>query len=348
MTQVKGKKPFKLTYKNLDRDIERCLDRYGTPDKIGSAPCIRGYDEAQQVVFHAYLEHKQYEAVAHYIATCWNWDWGVNDFFHKASDYFRREEQHNRLKRIWRAAIAVQKGHFWELHAIREQVDVKKSLIKVKRIVLDHMNQYRQILVEIEDNRELQRINEEIDLMERERRRMAESKPVADEITEELFWKIIETAGLEADSPTEQVEAITSRLEEFRASQIKRFRKILDQKMQLACHWDVWALAYMAQGGCSDDAFEGFRAWLILQGRRTFELALQDIRKAMEHVPPGLETDGAELCSAAMIAYETRAGKVLLPSKIRIDNLKGQAWEEDEIKGIYPEVFSFYSNQEDF
>lgn len=337
------KKPFQLTFKNLDRDIERYLDRYGTPDKIGSASCIRGYEEAQQVVFNAYLEHRQFEAVAHYITSCWNWDWGVNDFFFKASDFFRREGQLNRLKRVWRAAIAVQKEHFWELYAIREQAGVKKSMIIVKKIVLDHMTLYRQILVEIEDDRELLRLDEEIDLLVRERRRKAESKPVDDEINEERFWKIIETAGLEADSPTEQVEAITSRLEEFRAGQIKRFQKILDQKMRLAYDWDIWALAYMAQGGCSDDAFEGFRAWLVLQGRRTFDLALQDIRKVMEFVPAGLETDSAELCSAAVIAYETRTGKALPASKIPLENPKGQAWEEDEIKQAYSEVFSYYS-----
>jgi hypothetical protein len=29
-------------------------------------------------------------------------------------------------------------------------------------------------------------------------------------------------------------------------------------------------------GGCSDDGFEYFRAWLLAQGRDTFEKALED------------------------------------------------------------------------
>ena len=110
-------------------------------------------------------------------------------------------------------------------------------------------------------------------------------------------------------------------------------------------NWDLWALAYIAQGGCSDDAFEGFRAWLILQGREIFELALTDIRKIMRKVPAGLGTQAEGLLSVAAIAYERRTGKFLQPRKASSFKLKGDQWEEHELETRFPEVCKYYRIQ---
>ena len=40
--------------------------------------------------------------------------------------------------------------------------------------------------------------------------------------------------------------------------------------------WNLWGAAYLMKGGCSDDAFDYFRGWLVAQGRRTWERALRD------------------------------------------------------------------------
>jgi hypothetical protein len=38
----------------------------------------------------------------------------------------------------------------------------------------------------------------------------------------------------------------------------------------------LWAAAYLINGGCSDDGFESFRCWLIVQGRTVFERSVAD------------------------------------------------------------------------
>ena len=38
----------------------------------------------------------------------------------------------------------------------------------------------------------------------------------------------------------------------------------------------LWAAAYVINGGCSDDGFDYFRGWLIVQGRQVFERAVAD------------------------------------------------------------------------
>lgn len=39
---------------------------------------------------------------------------------------------------------------------------------------------------------------------------------------------------------------------------------------------DLWAVAYVVLGGCSDDSFDYFRFWLIARGREVFYKALED------------------------------------------------------------------------
>ena len=43
-----------------------------------------------------------------------------------------------------------------------------------------------------------------------------------------------------------------------------------------AYHWDLWGAAYLINGGCSDDGFEYFRRWLVLQGRDVFQAAVSN------------------------------------------------------------------------
>jgi Protein of unknown function (DUF4240) len=38
----------------------------------------------------------------------------------------------------------------------------------------------------------------------------------------------------------------------------------------------LWAAAYLINGGCSDDGFEYFRGWLIVQGHEVYERVMAD------------------------------------------------------------------------
>ena len=69
---AKPKQSLKLSFKDVDRDIEKYLERYGKPDILdlgdaGFFPVVRGYDNAQQTVFDAYLEQKKYRQLVDYL-----------------------------------------------------------------------------------------------------------------------------------------------------------------------------------------------------------------------------------------------------------------------------------------
>ena len=332
---------MKLTFRNFERDIERYLDQHGKHTTIGGHPAVRGHDKAQQYVFDAYLEAKGYDAVVDYLLT-FNWEVGTNEWLRAATEAFRCARRVSNIKRLWRGVIAKQKLVFWELHAIRAEASIsRKQLSAAKKLALCSMGTLRELVIELGDQRERERLNEEIDLFELEERTKVGPPTDLRKVDEGVFWDVIETTRSVSGSVADRINHLTSHLTQFRAADIRRFDKLLHEKMRQAYHWDLWALAFIAQDGCSDDAFEAFRAWLILQGRECCELALKDIRLVVERVPAGLETQAEGLRGAAAIAYEARAGKPPMPLKTGAMKLQGEPWEEENLDRRYPELRSY-------
>jgi hypothetical protein len=336
------KRPFKPGFKNLDRDIDRYLDKFGEWDRSGMTPMVRGYDEAVRTVFDLYVENKAYDAIVDYLINSWSYEQGLNDYFLEASDHLKRDQQVNRLKRLWWAVLAAQRQFLLELRAHGKTVDVGKSADEAKELALGSMARFRDILVELGDDEELGRIDGEIENLRSEIRRRASMAASSEKMDEELFWQLIEQARESSASIAEQISTITSGLEAFRGPQIKNFHKLLEQRLAEAYRWDIWALAYLAQDGCSDDAFEGFRAWLVLQGRSLFERALANIDDVLDDVPPGTGTSGEGLLMAAPIAFEARTGKVMKFPPQRARGLTGVSWEEDDLARRFPEAARHY------
>ena len=335
-------RPFNPGFKNLDRDIDRYLDKFGEWDRSGMTPMVRGYDEAVRTVFDLYMEGKAYDAIVEYLLKSWNYEHTLNDYFLEASDHLKRARQVNRLKRLWWAVLAVQKQFFWELRAYAKSIDVGVQAEETKALALGSMARFRDILVELGDEEEIARIDVEIDNLRNEFRRRAAGAASSEKMDEALFWRVIEEAGEGAASVAEQISTITSRLEALRGPQIKIFQKLLDQRLAEAYHWDIWALAYLAQDGCSDDAFETFRAWLVLQGRSLFERALANIDDVLEEVPPGPGTSAEGLSMAASIAFDARTGKVMKRPAQKLRDPTGEPWEEEDLTLRFPKAVRHY------
>lgn len=132
-------------------------------------------------------------------------------------------------------------------------------------------------------------------------------KPDPAPMTEDLFWQIVGEGGEDLDS---RLETLPERLAAYAPKEIKMFGQRLLDASAAAYRADVWALAYLLMGGCSDDAFDYFRDWLILQGRDVYEAVLAD----PDAFDPATLT-GAPLVEglmeAVVQAHELRAGKDL-------------------------------------
>lgn len=105
------------------------------------------------------------------------------------------------------------------------------------------------------------------------------SKKVAKEslpLDEDKYWHIIENVNANKESEEDYYDGLVNILSEFDAATILQFgirTMVLERMAQSA---DLWRAAHILKSGCSDDAFEGFKRWLIIQGKDVFESAIQN------------------------------------------------------------------------
>lgn len=93
--------------------------------------------------------------------------------------------------------------------------------------------------------------------------------------TREDFWKLIADAN-DAVGDLFIEDYLIGKLVQMTNKDITRFEELLGELMFECYRWDLWAAAEVMTGGCDDDSFEEFRAWVISQGQGLYELTLKN------------------------------------------------------------------------
>ena len=119
------------------------------------------------------------------------------------------------------------------------------------------------------------------------------------------FWKILDTA-YRADGP-DHFEALKAELDRLTWMDVIAFQARFDEAVAAANTIDMWGAAYLINGGCSDDGFRDFRAWLVGRGRHAYEAALKN-PDSLAEVLDGDPVDGFGLDAAAVRVYEAKTG----------------------------------------
>lgn len=156
------------------------------------------------------------------------------------------------------------------------------------------------------------------------------------------FWYLIEASRRRGDRCKEQTEALVDLLEQRSPDEIVSFQRHFSDRRRESYRWDLWAVAYIINFGCSDDGFDYFRGWLIAQGRQYFEAALVSAERAANRASPGGSYWCEDILYAADRAYESRTGNELPPEAFgepRIaEGPQGEKWAEEELERLYPEL----------
>lgn len=161
-------------------------------------------------------------------------------------------------------------------------------------------------------------------------------------MTIDEFWGFIDKARAEGgDSPEARVEALRGLLLGSSAAQLTEFNRHYDEVHALAYRWDLWGAAYVMNGGCSDDGFHYFRAWLISEGRARFEAALENPESLADvEGEAGDEFDNESFGYVALELFEECAdgGGEMEQFSSDPESPAGEEWEESELEERFPRL----------
>ena len=168
----------------------------------------------------------------------------------------------------------------------------------------------------------------------------APAKQASSKATDARYWKLIEASRRGAD-PEELVDNLTERLQKLSVQEILGFDLFFSERLREAYRNDLWAVAYIMNGGCSDDGFDYFLGWLIGKGQKHFEAALKNPEHAAKGVAEGDDPyENEEIWYAASNAYEEKTGLDDFNDKVKVVNRKliGKAFDEDTVDELYPKL----------
>lgn len=230
-------------------------------------------------------------------------------------------------REIWQAHVA---GFAWKLDlAVRER-DATPS--DMRGLIVDLFTARERALTALAKPDQLDRVIEDRQFAERGEARPP--PPVTDKgpVDEDRFWDLIDRARNDGGSTAEVLDRLRATLSGFSPKGIKGFERQLGQRLKDSFTWDLWALAYAVMAGCGDDAFDYFRCWLILQGRKVFDLVLEDPDAAWRNVPINEHPEAEDLLATAYDAMDLRGeDPSALPAHPNPRRPKGQPFDEAAI-----------------
>ena len=167
----------------------------------------------------------------------------------------------------------------------------------------------------------------------------------------EGFWELIDSTRPPGADVEDHAESLVARLVGFGVDETQQFVSLWDDAMDALYRWDLWGAAYLAFGGCGDDAFEYLRAWLIGQGRSTYDQARTEpermfIALLADSTDPderwhtiGIH-DGEALLYAGVSAHEALTGEWPPRSATRSTEPEGQELDEDDLPARFPRLMA--------
>lgn len=156
---------------------------------------------------------------------------------------------------------------------------------------------------------------------------------------ENNFWAIIKASQANSDDCESQARTLQTLLSDLAPADMIQFDFIFRQKVIAAYRWDLWGVAYLINGGCSDDGFEYFRYWLIGQGQTAYETVLTNPEAILNFIDEETDIKCESLIYASQYAYEKLVGEAMPTKKLTYPQEPvGEQWEEEDLEDLFPQV----------
>jgi hypothetical protein len=328
-------------YHSLQEDLDRMFDDL---DRALFAEANRAgrslYAVASEFVLDCYYERGALEPL---VQAYGGQPYRIASRFDRLLRHLQDAERGDLVERLWTSLARLTRAEFFFQRPRRDHGDYAGAE-EFKNYALDAYAQGIDWLTRLGRLEAAERLSEERAALLEERLPYLPPPSNLRPMDENSFWALISKARSETSTMFEQLAALGESLRAFKASDIKRFGSFYARAMRTLYHWNVWALAYAARGGCSDAAFEGFRTWLILQGDPALvSLAVSDPVQAAERVPREPDLPEGHCLLVIEEAYLLRKGSPLEPLSIDLDKPKGRMWTEAAFPEIYPQLAMHYA-----
>ena len=168
-------------------------------------------------------------------------------------------------------------------------------------------------------------------------------------MNKDSFWTIVGNAIAAAGADPEQKRAgLKQELEKLSAEDVFAFQKEFDQRRKEANTWELWAAAYIINGGCGDDTFGDFGCSLIMQGRDVFEKAARnpDSLAELKIEDPDEELFYEGFQYVGVDVYEAKTGQDMPSTEVDyFGEPTGEEWDEDstdDLRRLCPKICEKY------
>lgn len=273
-----------------------------------------------------------------------NWDSGGGDeFILPVSECMVSQGLVSDLKYLWRGVVGVRKKSYYRSCKAAQKlcldnINANQSVVRRKRELLVALDNYEAALSQLgHADKKILEIRHQI-----ENGAKSKASRTTDErkMDDDVFWTLINESRSEAEGIEEIVDILRDKLERMRASEIRKFQKQLYQKLADLADWDLWALAYIVRGGCSDDAFEYFRAWVVLQGKDYFDLAVKDVASFAREFDWSEDPQAEDLLYIASEAYENIKLEPMPYITRAKEKMRGMEWIETDLSDRYKDYYA--------
>lgn len=166
----------------------------------------------------------------------------------------------------------------------------------------------------------------------------------------EKFWALIAQMKSGCDSRESHYESCKNVLQGLTENELVDFSVQLALLRDKAYDWNLWAAAYIINGGCSDDGFIDFRTGLVYQGKEVFESALKnpdslvDLAQAPELIEYELFAYAPEYVFEERETADVDLGDLVyekLYELPKVNSPHGEEWDEedeDELRRRFPKL----------
>ena len=199
--------------------------------------------------------------------------------------------------------------------------------------MLQGINEYKEGLIEMEGFDEVVRIENLYIAIYNLNKPTVKKSVDKRKINNEIFWEIIEEIREKSEDKFDFIDILSSKLEEFKPVEIRRFERFFLTYYSELNSWDIWALAYIVRGGCGDDAFDYFKAWVISKGEKVFNgIKNLNLSKLTQYFneDPQLE----EMLYVSENAYENKTGALMPPVRVKNKKIAGKKWDEHNLEPV--------------